>query len=198
MALSENRIYLASRSPRRRELLKQIGVNFEIILMRETLPRPVDVDETPEKGESPTDYVCRITRAKAEAGWMRLVQRGLPLKPLLVADTVVAFKGNIFGKPDNPESSMAETVDELTVTYEEDGIETVKELDKEVLTKGAWSTIIFRYQDWNRSKEEYGPDKYSIRRYQKRNGQYQQKSKFNISSKDQAEKIIAALEKWIK
>ena len=93
---------------------------------------------------------------------------------------------------------MAETVDELTVTYEEDGIETVKELDKEVLTKGAWSTILFRYQDWNRSKEEYGPDKYSIRRYQKRNGQYQQKSKFNISSKDQAEKIIAALEKWIK
>lgn len=93
---------------------------------------------------------------------------------------------------------MAETVDELTVTYEENGIETVKELDKEILTKGAWSTIIFRYQDWNRSKEEYGPDKYSIRRYQKRNGQYQQKSKFNISSKDQAEKIIAALEKWIK
>jgi len=93
---------------------------------------------------------------------------------------------------------MAETIDELTVTYEEDGIETVKELDKEVLTKGAWSTILFRYQDWNRSKEEYGPDKYSIRRYQKRNGQYQQKSKFNISSKDQAEKIIAALEKWIK
>ena len=93
---------------------------------------------------------------------------------------------------------MAETVDELTVTYEEDGIETVRELDKEILTKGAWSTIIFRYQDWNRSKQEYGPDKYSIRRYQKRNGQYQQKSKFNISSQDQAEKIIAALDKWIK
>ena len=93
---------------------------------------------------------------------------------------------------------MAETIDELTITYEEDGIETVKELDKEILTKGAWSTIIFRYQDWNRSKEEYGADKYSIRRYQKRNGQYQQKSKFNISSKDQAEKIIGALEKWIK
>ena len=92
---------------------------------------------------------------------------------------------------------MATTVDELTVTYEEDGIETVKELDKQVLTKGAWSTIIFRYQDWNRAKEEYGPDKYSIRRYQKRNGQYQQKSKFNISSADQAKKIIDALQKWI-
>jgi len=102
MAFSENRIYLASRSRRRRELLRQIGVNFEILLMRETLPRPVDVDETPKKGESPTDYVCRIARAKAEAGWKRLVQRGLPLKPLLVADTVVAFKGRIFGKPENP------------------------------------------------------------------------------------------------
>ncbi len=102
MALPENRIYLASRSRRRRELLKQIGVNFEILLMRETLPRPVDVDETPKKNESPTDYVCRIARTKAEAGWKRLVQRGLPLKPLLVADTVVAFKGRIFGKPENP------------------------------------------------------------------------------------------------
>jgi hypothetical protein len=93
---------------------------------------------------------------------------------------------------------MATTVDELTVTYEENGIETVKELDKQVLTKGAWSTIIFRYQDWDRQKEQYGPDKYTIRRYQKRNGEYQQKSKFNISSKDQAEKIIDALQKWIK
>jgi hypothetical protein len=97
-----------------------------------------------------------------------------------------------------PEGDMAETVEELTIKYEEDGIETVKELDKKVLTKGAWSTVIYRYQDWNRSKEEYGPDKYSIRRYQKRNGQYQHKSKFNISSKDQAEKIIAALQEWIK
>jgi hypothetical protein len=92
---------------------------------------------------------------------------------------------------------MATDVEELTVSYLEDGIETVKELDKQVLTKGAWSTIIFRYQDWNRAKEEYGPDKYTIRRYQKRNGEYQQKSKFNISSKDQAEKIIAALQGWI-
>ena len=93
---------------------------------------------------------------------------------------------------------MATTVEELTVSYTEDGIETVKELDKKVLTKGAWSTIIYRYQDWNRSKEEYGPDKYTIRRYQKRNGEYQQKSKFNISSKDQAEKVIEALQDWIK
>ena len=92
---------------------------------------------------------------------------------------------------------MAETVDDLTIEYIEDGVTTVKELDKVVLTKGAWSTLLFRYQDWDRSKEVYGPEKYSIRRYQKRNGQYQQKSKFNISSADQAEKIVTALQQWI-
>ena len=93
---------------------------------------------------------------------------------------------------------MASDIDELTVQYEEDGLVTVKELDKIVLTKGAWSTIIYRYQDWDRRKEEYGPDKYTIRRYQKRGGQYMQKSKFNISSRDQARAIIDALEKWLK
>jgi hypothetical protein len=93
---------------------------------------------------------------------------------------------------------MSSEIDDLTVQYEEDGLVTVKELDKKVLTKGAWSTIIYRYQDWDRKKEEYGKDKYTIRRYQKRNGEYNQKSKFNISSKDQARSIIEALEEWIK
>ncbi|MDH5435496.1 MAG: hypothetical protein OEX83_01945 [Gammaproteobacteria bacterium] len=93
---------------------------------------------------------------------------------------------------------MASTVDELTVDYTEDGVLVSKQLDKIILTKGAWSTIMFRYQDWDRKKEEYGPDKYSIRRYQKRNGEYMQKSKFNISSKDQATKIIEALQTWTK
>ena len=93
---------------------------------------------------------------------------------------------------------MAETIDELTVEYSEGDLKTVIELDKKVLSKGAWSTIIYRYQDWNRSKEEYGDDKYTIRRYQKRNGEYQQKSKFNISSAKQAKEIINALEEWTK
>lgn len=92
---------------------------------------------------------------------------------------------------------MAETVEELTVSYEDGGIETVKELDKKVLTKGAWATVIFRYQDWNKAKNEFGPDKYTIRRYQKQNGEYRQKSKFNISSKDQAKNIIDALTQWV-
>ncbi|HIG07443.1 MAG: hypothetical protein ABGX69_04165 [Methylococcales bacterium] len=92
---------------------------------------------------------------------------------------------------------MAETIDELTVNYTDGDIQTVKELDKKVLSKGAWSTIIYRYQDWNRSAEEYGPDKYTIRRYQKRNGEYQQKSKFNISSEKQAKEVIGALSEWL-
>ncbi len=92
---------------------------------------------------------------------------------------------------------MAGTVEELTVTYEDGGIETVKELDKKVLTKGAWATVIYRYQDWNRSKEEYSPDRFTIRRYQKRDGEYQQKSKFNISSEKQAREIITALQEWL-
>ena len=93
---------------------------------------------------------------------------------------------------------MSSDANELTINYEEDGIKIVKELDKEILSKGAWTTILFRYQQFNRSKEEYGPDKYTIRRYQKRNGQYLPKSKFNISSPAQAQKIIKTLENWIK
>lgn len=92
---------------------------------------------------------------------------------------------------------MNETVDDLTVSYFEDGVETVKQLDKIVLTKGAWATLIFRYQDWDQKKDAYSPDKYTIRRYQKKNGEYKQRSKFNISSTDQAEKIIAALQTWM-
>lgn len=92
---------------------------------------------------------------------------------------------------------MASHVDDLSVTWEEDGVEKVKEVDKIILSKGAWATIIYRYQDWNDKEQEYGPDKYTIRRYQKRNGEYQQRSKFNISSAAQAEKIVEALQTWI-
>jgi hypothetical protein len=92
---------------------------------------------------------------------------------------------------------MAETVDELTVEYFEGTQQTVKELDKVVLTKGAWATLMYRYQDLDRKKEEFGPIKYTIRRYQKRNGTYMQKSKFNISSADQAQKIIDTLTTWV-
>ena len=92
---------------------------------------------------------------------------------------------------------MAETVDDLTVSYTEDGIETAKELDKVILSKGSWTTIIFRYQEWDKAKEVYGPDKFTIRRYQKRAGEYRQQSKFNISSRAQAQGLIKALQGWL-
>ena len=93
---------------------------------------------------------------------------------------------------------MASDVNDITIAYEEDGVLLVKEIDKEILSKGAWATLIFRYQQWDRRKNEYGPESYSIRRYQKVHGEYMQKSKFNISSKAQAEKIVEALQKWMK
>jgi hypothetical protein len=91
---------------------------------------------------------------------------------------------------------MASDVSEITIKFEENNIVKVKELDKVVLTKGAWATIMFKYQQWDAKNEKYGHDCYSIRRYQKRSGNYMQKSKFNISSKDQAKKIIDVLQNW--
>jgi hypothetical protein len=92
---------------------------------------------------------------------------------------------------------MSSDVNELTVNYEEDGVILVKELDKNFLSKGAWVTILFRYQNWDKAKGEYGKEQFAIRRYQKRNGEYQVKSKFNISSSEQARKIIATLQQWV-
>lgn len=101
MILPGNRIYLASRSPRRRKLLEQIGVNFGTLLLREASPRLADMDETSLPHEPPADYTSRIARAKAETGWTRVIQRKLPHLPVLAADTVVVLKGRIFGKPVN-------------------------------------------------------------------------------------------------
>ncbi|SHN60293.1 hypothetical protein [Desulfovibrio litoralis] len=92
---------------------------------------------------------------------------------------------------------MAATVDELTMDYEEDGVLVIKEIDKAILTKGAWATVIHRYQQWNKETNDYGPDRYAIRRYRKLNGDYKLQSKFSISSQDQAKKIIEILSNWV-
>ena len=93
---------------------------------------------------------------------------------------------------------MASDISEITVNYEEEGVLVVKELEKEVLSKGTWTTIMFKYQQWDKNKNDYGPILFTIRRYQKRNDEYWQRSKFNISSKEQAQKIIDVLLKWVK
>jgi hypothetical protein len=91
---------------------------------------------------------------------------------------------------------MAETIDELTIHYEEDGKVLRKEVTKEVLTKGSWTTIMFLYQDMDRKTGEYGPQKVSIRRFQKREGSYLQRSKFEISSAAQAQAICRKIQDW--
>jgi septum formation protein len=100
-------IYLASRSSRRRELLKQIGISFEVLLLREGAGRGADVDETPHAGEIPTEYVARVAREKARAGWQRLGQRRLLRFPVLAADTAVAVDQQILGKPSGREQAVA-------------------------------------------------------------------------------------------
>jgi septum formation protein len=93
-------IYLASRSPRRRELLAQIGVKFEPLLFREGPRQDADTDELVRPGEQPDEYVRRVTQLKSEAAWQRVVmRRGLQRKPVLAADTTVAIAGEILGKP---------------------------------------------------------------------------------------------------
>ena len=99
----ERGIYLASRSPRRRELLSQIGVRYHLLLFRSRPGEMVDVDESTLGGETPEAYVERMARTKVEAGWQRMLQRNLPRAPVLSADTTVAVDGRIFGKPANRE-----------------------------------------------------------------------------------------------
>jgi septum formation protein len=93
-------IFLASRSPRRRELLQQIGVRFEPLLFRAGARADADTDETVHPGEGPDPYVRRIAEMKARAAWQRVTMRhGLQRKPVLVADTTVALATEILGKP---------------------------------------------------------------------------------------------------
>jgi septum formation protein len=87
-------IYLASRSPRRRELLAQLGIPFHLLMFR-----GAELDEQAKPGEAPHEYVQRIAREKAQAGWARMTQRRLPHAPVLAADTTVALGERIFGKP---------------------------------------------------------------------------------------------------
>jgi septum formation protein len=101
MIFGDKRIYLASRSPRRRELLKQIGVSFELLLLREDLRRGADVDETPLPDESPGVYVLRMAVAKVNMAVRQIAYRALPQKPVLAADTTVVFDDRVIGKPEN-------------------------------------------------------------------------------------------------
>lgn len=91
---------------------------------------------------------------------------------------------------------MSETIDELSIEYTEDERLIVKQLDKHVLTRGSWTTIMFLFQEMDKKTGIYGPERVSIRRYQKRGGVYRQQSKFNISSAKQGREISNVLNGW--
>lgn len=99
MSLLVPRIHLASRSPRRRELLAQLGVQFDPLIFRDGPRADRETDETPLTGEDPVAYVQRVARAKAEHGWRCVGWRHLRLQPVLSADTTLEFEGEIIGKP---------------------------------------------------------------------------------------------------
>lgn len=93
---------------------------------------------------------------------------------------------------------MIDTIEAININFEEDGVLIVKELDKEVISKkGAWVTVLFRYQDWNEKNQAYSADKYSIRRYQKKAGEYRVQAKFALTDKEQAKQLVALLGEWL-
>ena len=107
MKLLDKKIYLASKSPRRRELLRLVGVEFELLNLRADPARGVDVNEDERAGESPLDYVARVALDKGAFAWNVLHLRRQPLRPVLSADTTVTIDGQILGKPGNPDEAAA-------------------------------------------------------------------------------------------
>lgn len=101
------KIYLASKSPRRRELLRQIGVDFELLLLRDQTPRGPEVSEEVLPDERAEDYVARVTLEKAQFAQKTMWWRKLPSRPILAADTTVVLDGRILGKPANEAEAIA-------------------------------------------------------------------------------------------
>lgn len=91
---------------------------------------------------------------------------------------------------------MAETIQEITMNYEDGGETIVEELDKVVLTKGVWTTILFRYRDRNQTTGEFGPPKAALRRFQKHQGVYKKRDSVNLTA-DSAKALIAILKDWL-
>jgi len=103
----DKKIYLASKSPRRRELLRQVGIEFELLSLRSDPARGVDVSEDVDAGEAPLAYVGRVAREKGDCAWRVLHQRRMPLRPVLSADTTVTVDGQILGKPADAREAAA-------------------------------------------------------------------------------------------
>ena len=103
----DKKIYLASKSPRRRELLRQVGIDFELLSLRSDPGRGVDVSEDVHANEPALAYVERVAREKGAFAWNVVHLRRMPLRPVLSADTTVTIDGEILGKPGSPNEAIA-------------------------------------------------------------------------------------------
>jgi len=103
----DKKIYLASKSPRRRELLRQVGIDFELLMLRNDPVRGVDVTEDVNASESPEDYVGRVALEKGAFAWNMVMTRRLTPRPVLSADTTVTMNGAILGKPAGQKEAVA-------------------------------------------------------------------------------------------
>lgn len=100
-------LYLASKSSRRQQLLRQLDIEFETLLLREAVGRERDVVEETLDAEPAPHYVERMARTKAQVGWQRMQNRNLAERPVLGADTEVALDGVVFGKPRDADDAIA-------------------------------------------------------------------------------------------
>jgi septum formation protein len=107
MKVLDKKIYLASKSPRRRELLRQVGVDFELLMLRGDPARGVDVTEDVRPGEPAHEYVVRVALEKGAFAWRLLQQRRQSPRPVLTADTTVTVDDEILGKPADAREAAA-------------------------------------------------------------------------------------------
>lgn len=106
MMLADQTIYLASKSPRRRQLLQQIGIAFEVLELKDEPGSHGVVSEIPQEAEAAPLYVVRVACEKADSGWSAVLWRQLPKRLILAADTTVTIDGKILGKPANRAEAM--------------------------------------------------------------------------------------------
>ena len=91
---------------------------------------------------------------------------------------------------------MAETLEDLTYDYEDEGVLVRKQIDRAILSKGSWATVMFLFQELDRAKGKFRPPKMAIVRFKKAKGSYRKQSSFNISNEKQARQITEVFEGW--
>ena len=137
-------VYLASKSPRRQELLRQLGVDFTPLLMREAAGRPRDIVEIPRADEPPLEYVKRLARTKASVGWHVMGRRGLAPKPMLGADTEVVRDGAVLGKPSDAAGAVGNAATPLRPDARKSAPRWPSRWDKEINMVVSSSRVSFR------------------------------------------------------